>query len=138
MTWLRWTTNSAPIWSSPRRASATTSIICKRSALRWPTWPIERVVWYRDTPYAIREPDARPAGLLRLEEDLFPRRVQLSSAVLERKIAGCSLYASQIGFQFGGAIALGEKLTAFHGREAGADSSVAAAATPKLFSATLA
>ena len=84
-------------------------------------WPIERVVWYRDTPYAIREPEARPAGLLRLEEDIFPCRVPLTPAVLERKIAGCALYASQIGFQFGGAVALHEKLTAFHRREAGVD-----------------
>ena len=90
-------------------------------------WPVERVVWYRDTPYAIREPDARPAGALRLEEDLFPCRVPLSSTALERKIAGCSLYASQIGFQFGGAVALGEKLTVFHGREAGTNRPAAAA-----------
>ena len=89
-------------------------------------WPVERVVWYRDTPYAIREPDARPTGLLRLEEDLFPCRVPLPPAVLERKIAGCAFYASQIGFQFGGAVALREKLTAFHRREAGADSPAAA------------
>ena len=83
-------------------------------------WPIERVLWYRDTPYAIREPEARPAGLLRLEEELFPCRVPLSSVVLDRKITGCSLYASQIGFQFGGPAAVREKLTAFHAREAGA------------------
>ena len=90
-------------------------------------WPVERIAWYRDTPYAIREPGARPAGWLRLEEDLFPCRVPLPSAVLERKIAGCALYASQIGFQFGGSAALREKLTAFHEREAGADSPAAAA-----------
>ncbi len=92
-------------------------------------WPVERVVWYRDTPYAIREPDARPAGLLRLEDDLFPGRVPLSSAVLERKIAGCALYASQIDFQFGGTDALREKLTAFHRREAGVDAAAAYAET---------
>ncbi len=90
-------------------------------------WPIERVVWYRDTPYAIREPTARPAALLRLEEDLFPCRVPLPPAVLDRKIAGCALYASQIGFQFGGLTALREKLTAFHAREADAGSPVPAA-----------
>ncbi len=90
-------------------------------------WPVERVVWYRDTPYAIREPDARPAGLLRLEEDLFPCQVPLSSTVLERKIAGCSLYGSQLGFQFGGTVALREKLTAFHAHEAGTEPPVAAA-----------
>ena len=84
-------------------------------------WPGERVIWYRDTPYAIREPDARPAGLLRLEEDLFTCRVPLPAAVLDRKIAGCALYASQIGFQFGGNDTLREKLTVFHRHEAGAD-----------------
>ena len=83
------------------------------------TWPIERLLWYRDTPYAIREPAAQPAALLRLEEDLFPRRVSLSSDVLARKIDGCCLYASQIGFQFGGPDAVREKLTAFHRAEAG-------------------
>ena len=92
-------------------------------------WPVERVAWYRDTPYAIREPGARPAGLLRLEEDLFLCRVPLPSTVLERKIAGCALYASQIGFQFGGEDALREKLTAFHASKADADSSCAAAYT---------
>ena len=84
------------------------------------TWPIERVVWYRDTPYAIRQPDARPADLLRLEEDLFPCRMFLTPAVLDRKIELCTLYASQIGFQFGGPVAVREKLTAFHAQEAGA------------------
>ena len=90
-------------------------------------WPVERIIWYRDTPYAIREPDARPAGLLRLEEDLFPCRVPLANSVLERKIAGCSLYTSQVGFQFGGAAALREKLTAFHAAGADAASLVTAA-----------
>lgn len=84
-------------------------------------WSVERVLWYRDTPYAIREPDARPAASLRMEEDLFPCRVPLPPAVLERKIAGCCLYASQLGFQFGGADGVREKLTAFHRREAGAN-----------------
>ena len=85
-------------------------------------WPVERVLWYRDTPYAIREPAALPAGLLRLEEDLFPCRVALSPEVLDRKIEFCSLYTSQIPFQFGGPAALREKLAAFHAREAGAQS----------------
>lgn len=77
-------------------------------------WPVERVVWYRDTPYAIREPHAQPTGRLRLEEDLFPCPVPLSALVLDRKITGCALYASQIPFQFGGPAALREKLLAFH------------------------
>lgn len=90
------------------------------------TWPVERVIWYRDTPYAIREPGAKPAGLLRMEEDLFPCRVPLSPAVLDQKIAGCACYISQIGFQFGGPDALREKLTAFHAREAGREPADAA------------
>ncbi len=82
------------------------------------TWPIERTLWYRDTPYAIREPDALPAELLRREKDIIPCRVPMSPAVLDRKIKGCSIYASQIGFQFGGPVGVREKLTAFHEREA--------------------
>ena len=84
------------------------------------TWPVERTVWYRDTPYAIREPAAQPAALLRLEEDLFPRRVSLPPAILARKIDGCCLYTSQLPFQFGGPAGVRDKLTAFHRAEADA------------------
>ena len=76
-----------------------------------------KVWWYRDTPYAIREPSAPPAALLK-EVTLTPQPVILSDDVLARKIAGCALYASQIGFQFGGEDGLREKLTQFHRREA--------------------
>ena len=77
-----------------------------------------KVLWYRDTPYAIREPSARPAGLLDTA-GLTPRRVPLPEAVLARKIDGCCRYVSQVGFQFGGADGVREKLTAFHRTEAG-------------------
>ncbi len=74
-----------------------------------------RTAWYRDTPYAIREPDARPAAEL-------PARLQECvvgiDGVLERKIAGCCAYASQVGFQFGGVAEVGPKLTTFHQAEA--------------------
>ncbi len=77
-----------------------------------------RVCWYRDTPYAIREPSARPARALE-NLLLIQKRVTLSGEALERKIVGCCLYVSQIKFQFGGADSVREKLTAFHRREAG-------------------
>lgn len=74
-----------------------------------------RAFWYRDTPYALREPSALPSSLL-------PAALQDCAVaiddVLERKIAGCCAYASQIGFQFGGAEAVRRKLTSFHRAEA--------------------
>ena len=76
-----------------------------------------RVCWYRDTPYAIREPNAQPSVLLK-PSNLTQRRVILSDEVLARKIAGCGEYATQIGFQFGGADGVREKLIAFHRAEA--------------------
>jgi LmbE family N-acetylglucosaminyl deacetylase len=55
------------------------------------------VLWWRDSPYVLRDPGARPgphvpAGL----EELRP--VQDG----ERRAAACACYASQLGFQFGG------------------------------------
>ncbi len=79
-----------------------------------------KVAWYRDTPYAIREPAARPAGLLDTA-GFASRRVSLAEGVLARKIAGCCRYTSQIGFQFGGADGVREKLRAFHRAEADGD-----------------
>ena len=76
------------------------------------------VCWYRDTPYAIREPGAQPSTLLEPCRATH-RRVALPPETLERKIADCCLYASQIDFQFGGADGVREKLTAFHRHEAG-------------------
>ncbi len=77
-----------------------------------------KVLWYRDTPYAIREPSSRPPGLLNTT-GLTLRRVELTKEVLARKIDGCCRYASQIGFQFGGPDGVREKLAAFHRAEAG-------------------
>lgn len=76
------------------------------------------VCWYRDTPYAIREPGALPSAQLSSCRDTLCR-VAMPPDVLERKIAGCCLYASQIDFQFGGADGVREKLTVFHGLESG-------------------
>ncbi len=74
------------------------------------------VCWYRDTPYAIREPNAVPSPLLPL--GLTEQATALPEDVLARKIAGACAYASQIGFQFGGAAEVNHKLRAFHQAEA--------------------
>lgn len=80
------------------------------------SFPPERVHWYRDTPYAIREPEANYSPLL--PPDLVTRSVTFDQKILDQKIAACCAYASQIGFQFGGAQGVGDKLTAFHRAEA--------------------
>jgi LmbE family N-acetylglucosaminyl deacetylase len=74
-----------------------------------------KTMWYRDTPYAIRQPDARPSELL--PRGLEERAVGIGK-YLERKIVGAQAYASQIGFQFGGAEPLAAKLREFHALEA--------------------
>ena len=74
------------------------------------------VCWYRDTPYAIREPDAKPSALLPL--DLQESAAPLSEEVIAQKIAGACAYKSQIGFQFGGAGEADRKLREFHRAEA--------------------
>ncbi|QRN93622.1 PIG-L family deacetylase [Archangium violaceum] len=76
-----------------------------------------RTLWYRDTPYAVRQPGARPDPAL--PADLRPLVVDVS-AELPRKVTGCTCYRTQVGFQFGGAQAVGLTLTAFHQREAAA------------------
>ena len=73
------------------------------------------VVWYRDTPYAIRDADAAPAPLL--PDDLSELAIGIDE-VIDAKIDGCIAYTTQIGFQFGGAETLREKLFGFHRREA--------------------
>lgn len=76
----------------------------------------EKICWYRDAPYAIRQPSASPNDLLSVA-DLAETALDISS-YLECKIAACAAYASQIDFQFGGADALKEKLRRFHRAEA--------------------
>lgn len=75
-----------------------------------------RTRWYRDTPYAIREPEARASSLLPsgLGEDF----VAFDEDELIPKVRGCCAYASQIGFQFGGASQVARKLRDFHQSEA--------------------
>lgn len=69
------------------------------------------VAWYRDTPYAIRNPDAQPFV------DALPSTVVPIAATLERKVAAASAYSSQIGFQFGGSDATARALRDFARRE---------------------
>jgi len=65
------------------------------------------IAWYRDTPYAIRNADARPFA------PAGPETTVPIAATLERKIASACAYASQIGFQFGGPVAAASALGEF-------------------------
>ena len=57
--------------------------------------------FYRDTPYVIRDPGARPCALVaRLA--LAELAVPLDLGVLDRKQRACGAYPSQLGYQFGG------------------------------------
>ena len=72
------------------------------------------VVWWRDTPYAIRTPEARPP------EPLGPEScpvVTPIAATLGAKLDACAAYASQNGFQFGGDAATREGLARFAAAE---------------------
>ncbi len=72
-------------------------------------FPRDRLAFYRDTPYAIRQPGAQalaavPAG---------PVTIVPTAAALSRKLAAAQAYGSQIGFQFGGPDALSAALARF-------------------------
>lgn len=86
--------------------------------------PSNRVLYYRDTPYAVRQPDAKPdasvpPGLRALAVDITEH--------LERKVEGCACYGTQLGFQFGGEEGIAPMLKAFHQREAEAHGRTGAA-----------
>jgi GT2 family glycosyltransferase/LmbE family N-acetylglucosaminyl deacetylase len=74
-----------------------------------------RAIWYRDTPYIIREPQATPPYAL--PAGLVERPIAIDD-VLARKAAGGNAYASQVGFQFGGAGHLAASLVTLARREA--------------------
>ncbi len=71
------------------------------------------LAFYRDTPYAIRNPDALPYvdG-----PEMHVCTVGIADS-LERKIAASCGYASQVGFQFGGPASLAAALRDFAVRE---------------------
>jgi LmbE family N-acetylglucosaminyl deacetylase len=61
-------------------------------------FPLARVAFYRDTPYAIRAPDAAADPAVPCGTQI---RVPIAGA-LDRKISAAQAYATQIGFQFQG------------------------------------
>lgn len=85
----------------------------------------EGISWWRDAPYAIREPDARPAPLL---PDGLAEEVAVDVAeTLAAKLDACGAYATQIGFQFGGEEPMRCALSNFAAAEARRLNSLAAA-----------
>ncbi|WP_435017222.1 PIG-L deacetylase family protein [Tundrisphaera sp. TA3] len=73
------------------------------------------VAWYRDLPYAARFPDARPDPAV--PADQADRLVSLAAEDFAAKLEGCSRYASQVGFQFGGAAEMRRCLSRFAASE---------------------
>ena len=73
------------------------------------------LAFYRDTPYAIRNPDAASGVCEPPMQECSVRLV----AGLERKVAASCAYGSQIGFQFGGPGPLAAALREFAMREGG-------------------
>ncbi len=74
----------------------------------------DRTLWYLDTPYAIRNPEARPAVVLptHLEAEQFAIDLQL-------KVKACTVYKTQVPFQFGSIPLLEKKLERFHRSRSG-------------------
>ncbi|MBX9625393.1 MAG: PIG-L family deacetylase [Gemmataceae bacterium] len=74
--------------------------------------------WYRDTPYAIRDPAADPAaGVPTGPEFAVPVGAHLAA-----KLEACAAYRTQLGFQFGGESAMRDRLSAFALAEGGGES----------------
>lgn len=73
-----------------------------------------RLLYYRDTPYAIHEPRAAPA----LDSLSAMSEVGVGvDAVLATKLRACASYSSQLGFQFGGRENMRAALARFAGSE---------------------
>lgn len=69
----------------------------------------DNIAWYRDTPYAIRNPAAKPTAVTAGQpEFMIPIGKHLAT-----KLSGCAAYRTQLGFQFGGEVAMRETLAAF-------------------------
>ncbi|RKH57053.1 PIG-L deacetylase family protein [Corallococcus aberystwythensis] len=77
--------------------------------------PENQVLYYRDTPYAVRQPKAHPDSAV--PQGLRPLAVDITEH-LPKKVEGCVRYGTQLAFQFGGVDGLTRTLTAFHRREA--------------------
>jgi LmbE family N-acetylglucosaminyl deacetylase len=78
--------------------------------------PAARTAWYRDAPYAVRHPEARPAP--EVAEAGREAAVPLGEGALEAKLGACAAYASQLGFQFGGVGPMRAALAGFARAEA--------------------
>ena len=77
--------------------------------------PVEQILWYRDLPYAIRNPNVRPSPLL--PSGLSETSVDIPGS-LEAKLAAASAYVTQNGFQFGDEATLRDSLSRFADEEA--------------------
>jgi LmbE family N-acetylglucosaminyl deacetylase len=77
--------------------------------------PANRVLYYRDTPYALRQPEAPPDAAV--PPGLKPLAMDITEH-LARKVEGCACYGTQLGFQFGGKQGVSPALTVFHQAEA--------------------
>lgn len=76
----------------------------------------DRVTWYRDTPYAIRHPNAAPA--IEIMSEGTELAITLGEATLDAKLAACAAYRSQLGFQFTGEETMRVSLSDFAAAEA--------------------
>lgn len=74
------------------------------------------LAFYRDTPYAIRN----PAALRNVTLPAWQENCLGIGAGLDRKVAAACAYASQVGFQFGGPEAAATALRRFAAEEGGA------------------
>ena len=67
------------------------------------------VLWWTDFPYAMR-PGSHPAQPFAAEMAALPERVATGDAAA--RLAACSAYTTQLGFQFGGPAGLAAALRA--------------------------
>lgn len=74
-----------------------------------------KTVWYYDTPYVIRQPNAQTYSKIPLN---LTEEITDISPYLQMKIEACAKYETQINFQFGGQEDLGRILTDFHSQSA--------------------
>ncbi|MQA32717.1 PIG-L deacetylase family protein [Modestobacter roseus] len=84
----------ADLWLAPQGLGAHVDhlqVLRAVAALDRPT------LWWRDSPYVLRRPDAVPGGAL--PGGLSPVRLP---QLPERRAGACACYRSQLGFQFGG------------------------------------
>ena len=73
------------------------------------------VAWYRDAPYATRNPESLPSPLL--PDGLSEGAVDVTET-LGAKLRASAAYRTQLGFQFGGEAGMRETLSGFAASEA--------------------